>query len=67
MKLAEYMAKYNVTPKDLAKELNVTTQYIGMLCREQRIPSIGIAYKIQLFTNNDVPISIWANSLECDQ
>ena len=53
-KLLEFRNKNGLTQKLVAKSINKTTSYYGMLEIGKRKPSIDVAYKLSKFYNTTI-------------
>ncbi|WP_244832987.1 helix-turn-helix domain-containing protein [Clostridium sp. BJN0001] len=53
-KLMELRAENNLTQKNVAKAVDITTSFYGMLEVNKRKPSIDVAYKLALFYHTTI-------------
>ena len=51
----------NWTQKEVAKKLNITTSYLGMIETGVRTPSLDIAYKIAKLFNTSIEKIFFVN------
>lgn len=57
--LAKYLTEKGIGDEDMAKALDITPAFVGMLRRGKAGPSLTLANKISIWTMGAVPTSCW--------
>jgi len=57
MKLRQYLTRYGITQEQFAKKIEVSRNYVNMLCRADFRPSVHLARVIVTATGGNVTFS----------